>query len=95
VSRSGYGVVDLLAEILCSVPRLSGGLCRDKFTLFDLEGIDPEDRQYVADRAVDLCWQCPCFTECSDWAAGQRFHGFIGVIAGRVVGDVRLNQAAS
>ena len=93
MSRKKPGVEPLIGEILRStgadgrqtiIPRLRGGLCRDRHTLFDLEDVEPDSREYVADRAAAVCFRCPCLAACAEWAAAQPSSQLSGVVAGRV-----------
>lgn len=89
-SHEGPAWLNLVAFVLTDTPRLHGGLCIGRGSLFDGDGKDgPRTAQ-----AVSTCHQCPALDPCSEWLATlPRTSKPTGVVAGRYSGPLRADGA--
>lgn len=74
------GVVDLLAEILWTVPHLTGAACQGHWDVFDSNAADD------VHEAIRLCRCCPAMLACRTWANRQT--GLAGVFGGQIMGTM-------
>ena len=74
------GAVGLL-RIIADQPSMPAAKCRHEHLVFDRAASgDP----LAAERAVQLCHQCPCINPCAEWAAtlSAQQRSALGVLAG-------------